>query len=400
MAKAKGIYKRGNIWWIRYAGLDGKIRFESGGKSFKNAHDKLIQRKKEVMEGKEPLTKKKIANHSFNELSVHYEVWAERQRSFRSKKGFIKQLQRCFGNIPLRYFNTRIIEEYQSKALIENKAPATINRHIGTLKHMIKKAVEWEMVEEDTLKKARRVKLLPENNRRLRYLSKEECKAFINACRKYASYDLSHIRPIVITALNTGMRKEEILSLEWEKHIDLRHGFILLDKTKNGDRREIPVNHTLREALQGLIRRIDSPYVFTDKEGKRFKDVKRSFATALKNTEIERCRECNNERQKTETEEPGPCSICGGKLVRWKGIKDFRFHDLRHTFASQLVMAGIDLTTVKELLGHKTVTMTLRYAHLAPAHKVKAVEVLQEAMTGNPTIQKVYNPKEKGVAGL
>lgn len=162
------------------------------------------------------------------------------------------------------------------------------------------------------------------------------------------------------------MRKEEILSLEWDKHVDLRHGFILLDVTKNGDRREIPINQTLRETLQGIVRRIDSPYVFIDGDGKRFKDVKRSFPSACKKA----------------------------------GIKDFRFHDLRHTFASHLIMAGIDITTVKELLGHKTLTMTLRYAHLAPAHKVKAVEVLQEAMSGKSTIQKLYSHKEKGVAGL
>ncbi len=168
------------------------------------------------------------------------------------------------------------------------------------------------------------------------------------------------------------MRKEEILSLEWDKHIDLKHGFILLDKTKNGDTREIPVNQTVRFALQGITRRVDVPHVFIDSDGKRFKDVKRSFKSAL----------------------------------RKAGIKDFHFHDLRHTFASHLVMAGIDLTTVKELLGHKTLSMTLRYAHLSATHKTRAVDILDGAMTDKPktgkssersTTQLVHNLKEKGL---
>ena len=175
--------------------------------------------------------------------------------------------------------------------------PATVNRVLATLSHMVTKAVEWEMVEEEILKKIRRVKMLPEHNRRLRYLSKEECQALINACEP-------HLKPIVITALNTGMRKGEILNLKWE-NVDIKHGFILLEITKNGDRREIPINNTLRATLQTITRRIDVPYVFHDKTtGKPYKYIKRSFNTA--------CRRA--------------------------GIRDFRFHDLRHTFASHLVM--------------------------------------------------------------
>jgi len=386
---AKGIYKRGNVWWLRYAGPDGLTRYESAKTaSFRDAQAMLIDRKKEVQEGRDPTLVRKIKHHTFDELQVHYEVWAERQRSFRSKKGFIKQLKKSFGGLPLRNFNTMLLEKYQSMALAKGKAHSTINRHIGTLKHMFTKAVEWEMVEEEVLKKVRRVKLLPENNRRLRYLSKEECRALLNACAV-------HLRPIVVTALNTGMRKEEILSLEWEKNVDLKHGFILLDITKNGERREIPMNRTLRETLQGLVRHIKSPYVFTDVAGSRFKDIKKSFSTALKEATIDRCTECNFEGQKGAYKELGQCPECGGRMVRRKGIKDFKFHDLRHTFASHLVMAGVDITTVKELLGHKTLTMTLRYAHLAPAHKLRAVEILDKNLGLSPTIQKLYNFNKK-----
>lgn len=170
-----------------------------------------------------------------------------------------------------------------------------------------------------------------------------------------------HLRPIVVTALNTGMRKSEILHLKWEENIDLKHGFILLELTKNGERREVPINATVRETLVGLTRRLDVPYAFYDpRTGKPYQDIKRSFQ--------------------------GAC--------RRAGIKDFHFHDCRHAFASRLVMAGVDLTTVKELLGHKTLNMTLRYAHLAPTHKRNAVCLLDSSTDDERSAQLLHS---KGV---
>jgi len=347
---AKGIYRRGNIYWIRYAGLDGRIiRESSGSTKFRDAEFLLIQRRNDIKEGKQPEVKR-IANHTFHELVEQYSKWAERQRCFKSKIYFIKQLSEAFGHLPLRRFNTMLLEQYQTERLQKGNKPATVNRLLATLKHMFTKAVEWDMVEEETLKRIRRVRFLEENNKRLRYLSKEECQTLINCCDK-------HLKPIVICALNTGMRKSEILNLKWD-NVDLKHGFILLDRTKNGERREIPINDTLRMNLDSLIRRLDTPYVFYDPStGKPYQDIKRSFHTAL----------------------------------RKAGIRDFHFHDLRHTFASHLVMAGVDLTTVKELLGHKTLTMTLRYAHLAPSHKVKAVDILDNVLGAKSSAQKVHN---------
>ena len=98
MAKVKGLYKRGRVWWIRYAGPDGKIRFESSrSSSFKGEQALLIERKKAVMEGSDSVSVKQVANYSFQELAGHYLTWAERQRSFpTSKKFMIPQLHDFF----------------------------------------------------------------------------------------------------------------------------------------------------------------------------------------------------------------------------------------------------------------------------------------------------------------
>lgn len=343
MRKSRGVFKRGNIYWITYTGLDGKQKWESSKSTEKKDAEYLLAcRRKEVAEGVAPPITKRNRNFTFNDLAEKYDLFVRNQRSYKTKKNFIDNLKKEFGSLRLQNFSLSLLESYQSRRLAEGRKPATVNRYLATIKHMFTKAVDWEMVPEDTFKRVRRVKLSEENNRRLRYLSIEESDILVAAAEP-------HLKPILTTALNTGMRRGEILGLTWEQ-VDLKHGFLLLDKTKSGKRREIPINSSLSETLRTLLvaRRIDIPFVFFDPiTGRRYQSVKRAFATA--------CRRA--------------------------GIYDFHFHDLRHTFASQLVMNGVDITTVSKLLGHASLTMTLRYSHLSPNHLKEAVNILARKMT-------------------
>ena len=114
----KGLYKRGNIWWLRYVGVDRRIIRESSQfRKFKEAEDLLIERRSDVQKGKQREIKKRIVNHTFKELAEQYLKWAERQRSFKSKKYLIDQLIKGFGSIPLRQFNSMLLEQYQTERL-------------------------------------------------------------------------------------------------------------------------------------------------------------------------------------------------------------------------------------------------------------------------------------------
>ena len=227
-----------------------------------------------------------------------------------------------------------MIERFKTER-IKEVSPATVNRHLACLKSMFNKAIQWGKVEENPVKK---VKLLKEHNKRLRYLEKEEIVRLLARCSK-------RLRPIVVLALNTGMRKGEILGLKWQD-IDFKRGIIYLYNTKNSERREIPINEMAKTALIRTPKHPESPYVFCDKNGRSFGSIRKSFFTAMKKS----------------------------------GIINFRFHDLRHSFASHLVMSGVDLNTVRELMGHKSLEMTLRYAHLSPDHKRRAVDILDKQM--------------------
>lgn len=384
---ARGIFKRPNSgnYWIRYAGPDGSIiRESSETDNFKEAEKLLRKRKEAVDEGKLQEIKK-ISNYTFRELAELYQEWIiGRQASAKNKKYIINRHLLKYGNLPLKSFSTMIVEQLQTE-LKKDLKNASCNKVLNVLKHMFTKAFEWDMVSEDILKRVRKVKLFLDDGKRLRYLSREECQALIGACD-------GHIKPIVATALNTGMRRGEILNLKWD-NVDLKHSFILLDKTKNGERREIPINATLKNIFSTLYqgtaerpRRIDVAYVFYEaRTGKAYKEVKRSFHSALKKATVSKCTSCDY--QSAIEEEPKDKSIefcpqCSSEMNTHKGINDFHFHDLRHTFASHLVMSGIDLTTVSRLLGHKDIKMTLRYSHLAPSHIKNAVNVLDTTLNG------------------
>jgi len=251
------------------------------------------------------------------------------KRSWTRDRTSIGSLKAFFNGKYLYEITPLLIERYKKKR-IDEVSPATLNRELACLKHMFTKAIEWEKVDYNPVK---RVKLLREDNARLRYLTCDEVQRLYENCA-------DHLKPIVLAALYTGMRQGEILKLKWED-VDLEQKIIFVKNTKNNEVREIPLNNLLTSTLKNI--KFRSPYVFCDKDGRPYGSVRKSFENALKKA----------------------------------AIQDFCFHDLRHTFASHLVMSGVDLMTVKELLGHKTIKMTLRYAHLSPSHKRRAIESLE-----------------------
>ena len=244
----------------------------------------------------------------------------------------IKCLNAYFGEKYLSEITPFLIEGFKAQRMKVVK-PATVNRALACLKSMFNRAITWGKFRGDNPVKA--VKFFKEESGRLRFLEKFEIAKLLENCNSY-------LKSIVILALNTGMRRGEIYNLQWQD-LDFTHGLIHLLKTKNNEKREIPMNALVRGTLLNLERDPGIPYVFyNEEEGKPYYDLRKSFFTACKKS----------------------------------GITNFRFHDLRHTFASQLVMAGVDLNTVRELLGHKSLEMTLRYSHLSQGHKERAVELL------------------------
>ncbi len=352
-----GVYKVGNNWYIDFY-MEGKRYKESVGPVNRTiAKEKLVIRKREVIQGQ---YKPKAAQVPFEKMKEQYLEYSEANKkpsSCARDDSSMKHLERYFSGKRLSDIAPFLIEKYKVQRQGEKAAPATINRELGCLRHMFNMAIKWGKSQKNPV---REVRFLKEPKEKDRILSPEEEKKLLAAVR--AGHKAGHLEPIIITALNTGMRKGEILRLKWA-NVDFGNAYIIVDGTKTGEIRKVPMNRALTETLKRVKKTSSCEYVFSDGENP-YGDVKTGWWTALTNA----------------------------------GIEGFRFHDLRHTFGSRLGMAGVDIKTIQELMGHKDIKMTMRYSHPTPEHKRRAVEILDRSHTSFHTTPE--RAKRKNVVSI
>lgn len=294
------IYKKHGSWYIDYY-VKGVRKRKKIGPSKHVADLALAQVKAKIARGEYLgiYDDKKITLAQFAEEHLAYATANKAPISVRRDLISLVPLTAAFPGY-LSEITTKAVEEYKAKRL-ETVKPATVNKELALRKHMFTKASEWSYVKQNP---AKPVKLLKEPPGRLRYLTPEELTSLLDACAP-------HLKPIVLMAVHTVMRRREILSLRWAD-VDLRKRAITLTKTKHNERRTIPINALLADALRTLPRHVESPFLFCDRDGRPYDRVDNGFRRACKRAEI----------------------------------LDFRFHDLRHTFASHLVMRGANLRSV------------------------------------------------------
>lgn len=323
------IYQRGTVWWIDYYYKGRRIREPVSG-TRKEAEKALMARQGDIVRGTFKLVKKGKERY-FEEFAIEFLEHRKSGRKWWKKDLYrMKTLVHQFGNSFLSDISTYDIDKFKTARREEVSGPS-VNRELALLKSMFNMAEMWGFL--TTKNPVKGVRYYPERQKE-RILSNEEAERLIANCGET-------VQPVVVCALNTGMRKSELLDLEW-KNVNFGHRFIRIERSKNNRSRKIPINSTVYEELSRL-RRNGSTHVFTKGNS----------------TEPLRCIRSAYERAR-----------------RCAGLSDVRFHDLRHTFATNLVMGGIDLVTVKEILGHSTIEMTVRYSHPSDERKMSAVERL------------------------
>lgn len=303
-------------------------------------------------------------------IEKHYRPWVEAHRKTGTQT-VTRTLARFheFKGQRLSDISPWKIEKWRSARLKAGIAKTTVNRNVTMLKAILQKAVEWDLIENNPLVKVR--PLRTDQSAKVRFLDFDEeqrLRAALDqresrlraerrkynqwlAQRGYPAYPnldecvfADYLKPMVLISINTGIRRGELFDLTWND-VDFQRKTITINgiTAKSGKTRHIPLNKEAFGTLQRWKTHTNSDkLVFSSANGHRFDNIARSWEALLDLAEI----------------------------------KDFRWHDLRHHFASLLVMNGVDLNTVRELLGHGDLKMTLRYAHLAPQIKADAVAKL------------------------
>lgn len=276
---------------------------------------------------------KEEKNLPLNKLKKIYLDYSEtNNRNYKNNQYYIKIIMDYFEeNTPAQQILPQNVEKFKDYLRQTRKLKnSSINRYLEIMSKMFNLGIDNGLLTQNPVTK---VKKLLEDNHKIRFLTIEEEDRLYKALPDF-------LKPIVTVALQTGMRKGEILNLQWS-NIDFEYGFIELLKTKSGKARKIPISDKLWQVLNKQNRK--NKYVFINPEtGLPYVDIKKSF---------------NKAREEA-------------------GIRDFRFHDLRHTVATRLVEKGIDLLVVMDILGHTNIETTMRYAHPIPKRKSEAISVL------------------------
>lgn len=337
------------------------------------AREEARKKLADVWKGRDPQLAKKAVKTAITFkafVEKHYEPWAAQHRKTGTEQA--ARLRAVFGTFDAKRLDQITafeVERWRSARLKTGIAKATTNRDLNTLKAALRLAVRWKLlstyplgdVKNTKVDTAGRVRFLsPDEETRLRdaLTARDDARRAererSNVWRRERGYALwpalgtytDHLTPIVLLALNTGLRRGELFNLTWAD-VDLARALVTVEGAgaKSGQSRHIPLNTEALDVLRtwrGDVAPAADAFVFPGLEGARLEDIKGAWLP----------------------------------LVKAAKVTAFTFHDLRHTFASKLVMAGVDLNTVRELLGHADLKMTLRYAHLAPAHKAAAVAKL------------------------
>ena len=342
-----GVYRRGRIWYVRYE-RNGEIIRESTKQESKRLAEAILRKRQTAVAEGRHMDKTEAIKMTFSELCDWYWQQHGRMKKSHGVLGTLQRLERFFGAARVTSITPERVQEYRTHRLDRSRvSERTVNRDLQELKSMFNRVIRYRRWRGRLYNPVADLVMHKERNERVRFLDRAEIQRLLDVVAP-------HLRPVILMAVHTGMRRGEILRLRW-RSVDLLRGVIRVEESKNGEGRHVPISDELRRVLGGLPSRRRGEYVFPSPagaEGQRpLVDIKTAFL----------------------------------KAVREAGIEDFRFHDLRHTFASHLVMNGADLNTVRELLGHKSLKMTLRYAHLSPSHKSKAIALINQTLGLEPS---------------
>lgn len=336
------IRKKGNRWFVDYRVTGRRIR-KNVGPSKKIAELALNDIIVKVAKGELGFDKKDADLQKLFEDYLSYSKTNHSPSTQKRYRAIMDNFKRFLEDFPfitkISQLGPQIFEKYKSFRAAEEAENKTINMELRTVRGIFNLAKTWQYTKENPTDGVKMMKIT--NHLTPRFLTEEECKKLLEACDQW-------LYPIFYTFLNTGMRKSELLNLEWSD-IDFNRRKIKIrvkdDWAPKTSEREIPINDGLLDILEKQKKDKKGRYVFHDGEGYRIAD--------------------NRLRKRLM----GITKRCGFSDVT-------KLHSLRHTFASHLVMKGVDLPTVKKLMGHADIDTTMIYSHLVDEHVDKAVEKL------------------------